>query len=287
MKREIKDPEPVILKAESFDKKHTIEFNEGSHRYKMDGKAAVGVTTFIKAGYITSMGLISWYKTQTAKGLLSALTVPDENGHFVPRDGIWPLSGEAADDMIKTAKLADRAVSQEAADIGTICHGYAELHSLSQYNEAAKLLESVKDAEVYPLITSCVDKYLEWDSKNKGKLVHAEALVGSPTFLFCGKFDRLDEVDGKLILRDYKTSKDIFLDQYIQLGAYSLAIKEWLGLDVAGLEVLRFGKEDGSFDSLLVDDPKEIKIFQDQAIRCRYTHEFRKLENDKRWKWGA
>lgn len=284
MAREIKSPPATILKAESFDKKHVIEFNEGSHRYKLDGKAAVGVTTFIKAGYITSMGLISWYKTQTAIALLNALTVPGEYG-LLPRDGFWPLAQESADELIKEAKQADRNVSQEAADVGTICHGFAELHSLGKIEEAQALLEKVRGAEAWPLIAACIDKYMEWALQNKGKLVCAEGLVGSPTYLFCGKFDRLDMVNGKLRLRDYKTSKDIFLDQYIQLGAYSLAIKEWMGLDVEELEVLRFGKEDGTFDTLLIDDPKEVKIFQEQAIRCRMTHQFRKLENDPRWKW--
>lgn len=284
MSREIKSPEAVILTATSFDGKHTIEFNEGSHRYKMDAKPAVGVTTFCKNGYITSMGLISWMKSQTAEALFSAMTVPGEEGYY-PREAFWPIHEETKKDLIKTAKLADREVSQEAADIGTITHGYAELHSLGQLEEAEKLLDQVRKAATWPLIESCVTKYKEWAAKNKGKLVQAECLVGSPNYLFCGKFDRLDEVNGKLILRDYKTSKDIYLDQYIQLAAYSIALKEWLGLEVSGLEVLRFGKDDGTFDTLMIDDPKEMKVFQDQAIRCRYTHEFRKMENDHRFKW--
>lgn len=286
MSREIKSPEATILTATSFDGKHTIEFNEGSHRYKMNAKPAVGVTTFLKAGYPTSMGLIQWFKTQTAEALFTSMTVPGEQGYY-PREGFWPIGESTKAELIKTAKAADREVSQEAADIGTICHGYAELHSLGQFEEADKLLNQVREAATWPLIETCIVKYKEWALQNKGKLIHAEGLVGSPAFLFCGKFDRLDMVNGKLILRDYKTSKDIFLDQYIQLAAYAIAIKEWLGLDVEGLEVLRFGKDDGTFETLLVDDPKEISVFKDQAIRCRYTYEFRKLENDKRWKWGA
>jgi hypothetical protein len=284
MPREIKSPKPVILTSKSFDGKHTIEFNEGSHRYKLNAKSAVGVTTFTKGGYITSMGLISWMKSQTAEALFKALTVPADDG-FYPRAEFWPVTQAVKEDLIKEAKLADRAVSQEAADIGTICHGFAELHSLGQFAEAQAFVDQVKGVEAWPLIKLCVSKYLDWAKTNKGKLVHAEALVASPTHLFCGKFDRLDLVADKLILRDYKTSKDIFLEQYIQLAAYAIAIKEWLGLNVEGLEVLRFGKDDGTFDSLLVDNPAEIQVFKEQAIRCRQTYEFRKLENDPRWKY--
>lgn len=289
MSREIKAPPAVIITSTSFDGRHVIEFNENSHRYKMGlagGKLAqtVGVTTFEKGGYPTSMGLISWMKGVTAEAIFAALTVPAAGG-FMPREGFWPISEDTKKSLIQEAKIADREKSQEAADIGTICHGFAELHSLGQIKAAQALLEQVKGVPQWPLIEMCVNKYLEWDAQNKGKLVTAEALVGSPTFGFCGKFDRLDNVAGKLILRDYKTSKAIFLDQYIQLGGYSIAIKEWLGLDVQGLEVLRFGKDDGTFEALLVDDPKEIRIFQAQAVRCLDTHNFRKLENDPRWAW--
>lgn len=284
MSREIKAPPAVVLHSTSFDEAHTIEFNENSHRYKLDGKACVGVTTFQKGGYPTSVGLTSWMKGVTAEALFTTLTVPGEKG-FMPRDGFWPITEDMKKSLIKEAKLADREKSQEAADIGTICHGFAELHSMGQIKAARALLDQVKGVPQWPLIEMCVNKYLEWDAQNKGKLVTAEALVASPKFGFCGKFDRLDDVGGKLILRDYKTSKDIFLDQYIQLGAYSIAIKEWLNLDVQGLEVLRFGKDDGSFEALLVDDPKEIRIFQSQAVRCLDTHNFRKLENDPRWAW--
>jgi len=95
----------------------------------------------------------------------------------------------------------------------------------------------------------------------------------------------LDRVNGKLILRDYKTSKDIFLEQFIQLAGYAIAIKEWLNLDVEGIEVLRFGKEDGAFENLLISDPAELQMFKDQAIRCRGTFEFSKFGNDARFDW--
>lgn len=286
MSREIKAPEATILEAKSFDGEHVIEFNEGSHRYKMDGKPTVGATTFLKAGFPTSMALVSWFKTQTAESLFKSLTVPGEDGYY-PREGFWPVNEDTKKELFKTAKAADRAVTQEAADIGTICHSFAEFDSLGKFDEAQKLLDQVRGAVSWPLISACIEKYAEWKKTNGGTLVQSEALVGSPRYLFCGKIDRLDQVGKKLRLRDYKTSKAIFLDNFIQLGAYSLAIKEWLGLDVAELEILRFGKDDGTFETLVIDDPKEIKMFQEQAIRCRYTYEFLKMNNDPRFKYGA
>lgn len=286
MAREIKSPEPTIFSAKSFDEKHEIQFNENSHRYKLDGKPAVGVTTFIKSASPTPMALISWMKGQTAEALFNSLTVPGENGYY-PRESFWPVSETTKKDLIKQAKLADKEKAQEAADIGTICHGFAELHSLGRDKDAAELLERVRGAATWPKINACVEKYLDWSSHNKGRLIKAEGLIGSPHYKFCGKFDRLDDVDGKVILRDYKTSKGFYIEQYIQLAAYSIALEEWSDIYVAGLEVLRFGKDDGAFNTLLIDNFDEIEMFRRAAIRRREDYDFLKLEDDERFKWGG
>lgn len=304
MPREIKSPPPLITISKSFDGKHKIEFNEESHRYKLfvngeaKGKQQVGVTTFTKGGWPTSMGLISWGKGITAEAVFKALTVPGEKG-FMPREGFFPITDDQKKELIKTAKVADKEVMQEAADIGTICHGYAELDSLGKTEEAEQILSQVKGVEAWPLIESCVRKYKEWAAKNRGQLVMAEGLAGyvckvhrniisedEECLCYCGKFDRLDMVNGKLRLRDYKTSKDIFAEQFIQLGGYKPAIKTWYNRDVQELEVLRFGKDDGTFDPMLIDDPKEIELFQKAAFRCRRNYNDIKFFNsDPRWAW--
>lgn len=266
------------LTSRSFDGAHEIQFSESSHRYKWTcvchaKSSAVSVTTFLKAGFPTNMALVSWMKGQTAEALFRSLTVPGEDG-FYPRQAFWPISEDTKKDLIKQAKLADRETAQEAADIGTVLHSFAELHSLGQTTEANELLNQVRGVTQWPLIEKCIGKYLEWNSAKKGKLIAAESLVASPTHLFCGKIDRLDKVDGKLILRDYKTSKAVFTEQKIQLATYAIAIKEWLGLTVDGIEIVRFGKLDGEFETELVDDPKVLAELAQQAIRCRQTYGF-------------
>lgn len=289
MSREIKAPEVIIAVAKSFDGKHELEFNEKSHRYKWICKChlkagSCGVTTFLKASYPTSMGLIKWMQDQALKFLFNELTIQSDHA-LEHRFKAEVIAEDKRIDLFKQAKIAHEDIAREAADIGTVCHAYAELHSLGKYADVETLVQSVKGVEKWPLIDACITKYLEWSNQNQGELVMAEGLIASPTYLYCGKFDRLDKINGKLRLRDYKTSKDIYLDQFIQLGAYAIAIKEWLGLDVEEFEVLRFGKDDGAFQTLLINNPKEIQIFKDQAIRCRETYEFTKLNNDPRFDW--
>lgn len=273
MTREIKAVAAALVSSKSFDGKHEIAFNEASHRYKWlcachKGADATGVTTFLKGGYPTAPGLISWMKGQALEYLWNAIVNKETDL-------------ETKTELFKAAKLADRAKSQEAADVGTVLHSYAELHSLGKTAEANALLKQVAGVEQYPVIMKCVEKYLEWDSKRKGKLIGAESLVASPAFNFCGKIDRLDKVGTKIILRDYKTSKAIFLEQKIQLALYRLAISQWLGYKVDAIEILRFGKTDGEFETELIDDPKALMDLEMQGIRCRQTHTFIK-EYDKK-----
>lgn len=292
-----------VIESKSSDGKHLISFKESTHYYKMflngdpKGFRGIGVTTFTKSGHPTSNGLIIWGKDNSAKHILASLTVPGDKG-LMPRSGFFPITPETVTKLIKEGRDAGDTAAQEAADIGTICHGYAELHSVGKLEEAEALLDSVRSVAAWPLIESCVRKYKEWAATNQGSLVMAEAVTGyvcpmhrgldtadRECTCFCGKFDRLDRVNGKLRIRDYKTSKDIFLDQFIQLGAYKAAIQTWQGLKVEELEVLRFGKDDGTFDTMLISDPKEIEDFQKQALRCRRTYNFLRYNNDPRWKW--
>lgn len=276
MAREITAPTPSVLMAKSHDGKHSIQFSESSHRYKLNGKPCVGVTTFVKSGLPTSMGLIQWFKGQSIEHTFN---------WFLQRGNVQNITEEEKKELFKAAKAADQKTSQEAADCGTLIHDYCYLTELGKTHEAQSLYDQFLSLPVKDKLINGIEKFKAWKEENKDELVASETLVASPVHMFCGKFDRLARRNGKLILSDFKTSGSIYLDQYVQLGAYSLAISEWLNMRVDGLEVLRFGKEDGEFETLLIDDPAEMRMFEEQAIRCRQTHEFLKMNTDPRFDW--
>lgn len=290
MAREITAPTPVVLSSRSHDGKHVIQFNEKSHRYKLNGEACVGTTTFIKAGYPTSMGLISWMKNQSIQSLWNQLLFQDDNSmmwHYRPYDAIDGVAEDRRIEMFKAAKAADQKTAQDAADVGTLIHDYAYLSELGKIQEATNLYDQMMQlpTESKEKLLNGIGKFKAWKEEVKDELVKSEELIASPTHMFCGKFDRLARRNGRLVLGDFKTSNSIYLEHFIQLAAYRIAIWEWFGLKVDSLEVLRFGKDSGEFETMVIDKPEEIKMFEDQAIRCRQTHEFRKLEQDPRWDW--
>lgn len=266
-----------------------LTFNEETHRYQLNGNHVPGVTTMIHSGYVTSPALVSWMKSQTAEAMFTALTQPDQTSDqgFYPREALWPISVAKRKEMVKEAKAADKKKSEEAANIGTLTHDFAfytETENKAQLAETLRLIEAHQDREK---ILGCIGRFSEWKKTNTDELVASERIVASTMLQAGGKFDRLAKRNGKLIISDFKTAGSMYLDQIIQMAAYAIMIEEWMEMKVEGLEVLRFGKDDAEFQTLLVTKPEEIEKFKEQAVRCRETYEFTKLGSDKRWAWGG
>ena len=259
---------------------HYFTFDDVKHKYTLDGEAVPGVTTFIKGGYPQSFNLTSWMIGQGASYTSKVL-------QRIGREKPLRIGDKLNEKIAKKSKTAYKKLSEEAAGIGSVVHDYAYLTEIERTSEAMQMLSLHKETPQWERIKNGVDKFEDWRKENKDELVDSEQIVASIQHSFGGKFDRLARRDGVLILSDFKTSNGIYPDQFIQLAAYRLAIKEWLGLDVKMLEILRFGKDDGDFHTLLIDKPSEIEMFTEQAIRCRQTYQFRKVESDKRFKFGG
>lgn len=252
---------------------HYLTFNDSSHRYTLDGEHVPGVTTFIHGGYVTSQQLISWMKGQTAAAMFEQLTF-EEDGTWQPKGGLWPVNKTKRDELIKEAKARDKKTSGEAADIGTFTHDVAFYTETNQLEKLQETLEKINVHKDRDKIMSCVDKFREWARENDDVMVASEEIVASVEHDAAGKFDRLAKRNGELVLSDFKTSSGIFIDQKIQLAAYRLMIKEWLNLDVKAIEILRFGKEAGEFETEFINDQTVLKELEMQAIRCRQTYAF-------------
>ncbi len=260
-----------------------LTFDDVNHRYTLNGEPAVGVTTFIKGGMPTSQGIINWNITEgsayTAK-LLARLA----------RDKKIRLKRKTLDEIIKRSKQAPKKTSKKAADIGTIVHDYAYYTELGEPEKAEKVLEQIKP-EDREKANNGIQKFKEWKAKNKDKIIATEAIVahvcqahetGTGLCLcFGGKFDRLARRGRRVVLSDFKTSSGIYVDQFVQLGAYAYAIEEWMDLKVDIVEILRFGKENGEFEVKAFKTKDAIEDFKREALVCRETFEFNKVWGKK------
>ena len=66
----------------------------------------------------------------------------------------------------------------------------------------------------------------------------------SEQYQFGGTFDAVCEVNGKIVICDWKTSSDVYDEFVIQLGAYRQLIQENLDHKIKGAILLRLDKEE-------------------------------------------
>jgi len=131
----------------------------------------------------------------------------------------------------------------KAGDIGTLIHLMI----------GADLTGEVFDTSTYP--ADVVDKaengfiaWLNWKQLVNYQLIESELSLVDNVLGFGGTMDKVS-VQGKLSLTDFKSSKAVYVDQWIQLAAYAhLWELHYPDMPLhGGYYILQLGKEDGSF----------------------------------------
>ena len=131
----------------------------------------------------------------------------------------------------------------EAGRIGTLAHIMIE----EFINGGAVNLDGYTANEISQAKTAYYGFY-EWQKKNKPKFLHTELKLVSEQYQFGGTFDAVCEVNGKIVICDWKTSSDVYDEFVIQLGAYRQLIKENLLYDIRGAILLKLNKEENGYE---------------------------------------
>lgn len=147
---------------------------------------------------------------------------------------------------IKKAKSAWREKRDKAADSGTRAHALIET-----YIRHHRIDAFLEDKEV----ENCVENFLVWEQKYKPKWLASELQVGSLTHKFAGILDALAEIDGKIVLLDFKTSSGIKAEYNIQLAGLMICLEE-MGLKPDVRAILHLPK-DGAYEYRVIDSNLE------------------------------
>lgn len=252
---------------ESTSHGHVLKYNNAVHRYWMDGKPIKGVTG-IKDAYPKGDALTNW---KIKQGIEQALPMYKE--WFM----LHGIDAVPTDVQFKTiidelmVEVRKEKKTKKAADIGTVLHDYAYCKENNLPFDVDQVLKHPDREKV----ENAIANFETWHATCKDVVVKSEQIVGSWTHWFAGTFDRLVMREGKLILCDFKTSGSMSVDHKIQLAGYRIAAQEWLGLDIAGLEVERFDKDSKGFDPTkdlwTTTDQDEIKEHEAQFLRLLDT----------------
>lgn len=160
--------------------------------------------------------------------------VLDDNDHINTKNVL---------DIAKKAKNAWKVKRDKSADTGTIAHGLIE--DYIKTGMLAPLL--IDDKEV----KNCIEGFIKFELKYKPEWIASEVQVGSEIHMFGGILDALVKIEEKLILLDFKTSKDIKDDYAIQLAGLMIALNEQ-GIYPDGRAILHLPKE-GEYEFRILD----------------------------------
>ena len=214
--------------SKNYDK--TIMFYPKSHQYKLvvgDKKSdwqTIDSVSRICGIVDKSDALLIWASRLCSDYLLSL-----------------PVNARS-DEEVKRAVNIHREKKEEAANIGTLAHAWAEAYIKSWD------ISFPED----PQVINAVNGFLDWTNQHKIEWLASERFIYSNKYNYVGICDAIAIIDGKKYLVDFKTSNRIRKLEYgMQTSAYSYAFFEETGQEIQWVIVARFSKDD-------VDVPFEV-----------------------------
>lgn len=164
--------------------------------------------------------------------------------------------GEALDEiqianLLKDAKAAPWRRADDAANIGTIVHSFAEEWALGNR----------PPPPINPQARNAADAFVAWWESNDVEPVAVERKIYSRDHGYAGTVDLIAGVNGKLTVADHKSSSGIWPEYRLQLSAYAQAYAEETGQEAEQRVCLRFGK-DGAFETAVYSGPDDLRDWQ-------------------------
>lgn len=242
-----------------------MTFTPRQHRYRVNKRPISSFSTI--SGILDKPALIYWAVNCMYDAL--AGVKDDETGEWI-QEPSWK-AGVSYDEVaietaLQKAKKARFDKSGKALSIGSVAHNWLERYIKDKIAGVDKRRKMPINKEA----TYSIESYLDWENDHKVEYLFSERKVCSLEHWYAGTTDIIMRIDGRLEMPDFKTSKDIYSTNCMQLGAYSHAINEEIDYvdklthidpDSEGLppekikvgRVFRIPKDGGEIDDFVVE----------------------------------
>lgn len=220
----------------------------GDRHYVMpSGQKLVSVTSVLKV--FPKPVLVNWASKVTRDTMTEFL-----RGH----QGKEITTGLIAD-ADAVAKGSHNRKRDEAGNLGTLAH-----------DVISKWLVGELHVEVPTELANVMEGFLEWYRSEKLTLIDSEASLYSDSY--AGSMDALFHRDnGHMLLVDFKTSNNIFLEHRVQAVAYTSAIEAYTATPV-DIMIVRLDKESVGFETYEIElDEKKSLSEVWQAAQAFYS----------------
>jgi hypothetical protein len=244
---------PKIITKSLYNGAVKLNFYPSSHRYKVEGEKE----------WLTSVtsvtGLVGFPKEIAMKWAIG-LADTHLKEYLNDREGL--IDKSELQNVIAEALSLYTVRRAEAADVGTLIHSYAEAFARAKMEGTPPPL--IGD-DLPEQVLNGINGFLDWYNAHNVKFLDVERLVYSRSMNYAGLFDALIEIDGKQMLTDWKSSNAVYPEMNFQLAAYRSAYEEEMSA-VNGSLIIRFGKDDGSFEVKDISDSYFFDVMAFQGL---------------------
>jgi len=197
--------------------------------YTIENIELPGVTTVLKLIDKSDM-LIPWALNECEKKLGSLLSTIDEDIPIYNTKNVL--------DIFSSSKYAHKEVSGEALSVGSEVHGIVEIYIKRKIKDSTKehpieelwneyilkLLPEKRPTIIRDQVIQGFFAFLDWEKEHIDKWIDSEKTVYSLIYGFAGTLDgKALFKDEKVRIVDFKTSKKIYDENYLQVSAYKYA----------------------------------------------------------------
>lgn len=221
--------------------------------YPIDGQQYPSVTTVL--GIVDKSGpLMAWAVKEQDKAwaaaVLEGFTHPELVG--ASSEKILAFIGTAMHRV-----KAGQKKTEQAGVIGTAAHAWIEWECRRRMGEDAGTEPEIPDAARVATMA-----WEDWAKEVEFEPLVLERTVYHPKWGYAGTLDWIGRVKGKVVLGDYKTSRAVYPEAYLQNIAYREAYRAGGGETSHGL-ILRLPKtiEDPAFEAVWVPETTTLKPF--------------------------
>ena len=137
---------------------------------------------------------------------------------------------------------------------------------LSQYTE-----EQLKKSE------TGYNNFKNWIDQNKIEILYIEPNLVSEEYKYGGTPDLVTEMNNRFALIDWKSSRKVYSDYFLQLGGYCCLIKENYNIHIDDIHILRFSKSINGWDHIY---RQERDWMWDAFKCCLDLHNYKKIAEE-------
>lgn len=225
-----------MIDTPAYAGRATIHFNEAKHYYtvsvpsiKREKVYQPGVTSIIKMK--DKSGPLCWWTAEQCEAY-ARLKIAELQENVAINGGA-PLTNVSLDFVYETLaqmRYHYRDVAKRAANVGSIVHDYLYRHltCVAFGGEEPQRPQITDDftEEMCVQADNAIDAGLQFFEEHEMKPITMEQPVWSATHGYVGTDDFIGLVDGELCTCDYKTSKSLYPEVWLQTAAYQHAYQE-------------------------------------------------------------